>query len=1037
MKHMMKKMTVLLLTAVSAGLVLASNPLNVNSDMNVSEDIVCSGIVFGGSYTLSGTGKVIIEDGGTGISVPASASATITCPVQMGSTDSGETIDATTLELAVGSEANLTFDTGSCISGDAKISSTTVAGGTIYLKADNTFNGTLEIKEGVFRVYADNAFGSTRGGTSFNCGSSASPTSAKMHFYAVTTSEDIRFECGDVNQPVYFRVNGEKTQTVFNGTLTGDTNYRWYIYKDAQIVFNGVVKMSKAANCIQGEGGERTTDSVVVNGSWWPGHWYSSYGSYVFNGQMSGTVGNGGRGLWTFGVTYKFYRDDVFSLTNNNVYRYVLNVKGGNPKIELNGTDQWFAYVQEDQARTAVVYSDNPEREGTLHFLNTTDTDKGSSFSGSCTGNAGLSFEGPKPILLNGVSTSSGTLTVTNGAQVAVSSAGGWHGKVLVTGEGSKLVVTNEAAFTGTSTEIRVEDSGTLELARNETYLVKDLYINGNRLAVGNYPAGSAAFEGRITGTGGVHVVEPVVETVDWTWKGGDNTDLDAAANWVEEGSPNFADGSVRATFGTAGTLAEFSGARMFKGICFTATDGFTLRSTADGSAATLLTLGVSATAAQTYTFDTPVRLGAVQTWDVGSGATLVCAKPLSSSGAFDLTKTGAGKLVLSSPGTRRGNLVASAGSLDLVGDSVSSSSDYKIRTAQGVGLTLRGGTFANPMDIMWTADGSRNSPPLLIAEGTTNVCAGVVDFNKRNVYVYLGKNSDLTFENEIKNIGFQLTFGVENVKSNKSRITFKKACKLYNVAMEYNYAAALEFHFEEGGFDFGPNYNAFKDNCRVVCDADYVFTTENGSKPALVLGEQAVFDLNGHDQQVDRINGCAYSKIVSNDSGAITSETPATLYDLQSKGFSTTNMAGSDSDNDPFPTKFIGAVSFSKGGEKELYLAGISTTTGRLEVTGGILGFKENGSWLKATEARVLGGTLKVDAAGRLGKLSGLYLSPDGKLDIAAGVTVKAKKLYVPDGQGGWKDHGGGSFNRSNLSDYLTGDGTLSVSGGIVLIVR
>lgn len=1007
--------------------------LSVDRDMTIDADATYSGIAFQKSYTLSGVGKVIIEDGGTGISVPASATATIKCPVQMGSTDSGESIDATTLPLAVGNGATLTFDTGSCISGDAKISSTTVSGGTINLKTDNTFNGTLEITEGVFNVYADKAFGSTVGKTTFSLVQNPNPTSARMHFYAVTTSEDIEFECKDISSPVYFHANGDKTQTVFNGTLTGGSNYRWYVYKTAQIVFNGPNKMT-GCNCIGGEGG-RTTDSVIVNGPWWAGHWYSSYGPYVFNGQMSGSSGGGGRGLWTYGATYKFGRDDVFSLTNNNkTYRYVLNVKEGAPRLELNGFDQWFAYVQEDQARAAIVNSE-AEREGTLHFLNTTDTDKGSSFSGSCTGNAGLSFEGPKPVLINGISTSSGTLTITNGAAVAISALGGWGGKVRVTGEKSSLAVTNDAAFSATDSEIRLEDGGTMELVRDATYLMKELYINGNRLPVGLYPAGSAAFEGRVTGAGTVNIPEPVVETVAWTWQGGDNTALDLAANWVEEGVPDFSDGSPLTTFGTVGSLAAFAGAKIFKGIRFDAADGFTLQATADGSEAEIRSLGVVATGAKTYTFDTPVRIGAAQTWEVGADATLVCAKPLVSAGSFNITKTGEGKLVLSSAGTRSGSLFVDAGTLDLVGDAASPSPDYEIRTAHGANLTLRGGTFANPLNILWS--GAHSNTTFRMAAGTTNVCAGTVNFNGQNEKLYLEKNADLTFGKPIMNAGYQMCVSVENATGAKSCVRFKKASNLSNFTVEGNYATALELRFEESGFGFGVNYNVFQNNCRVICGADYVFNTESNRKPALQLGGQTVFDLNGHDQRVDRINGKVYGVTLSNASGAITSATPATLYDLQSTGFSTNNMAGSDSDNHPFPTKFTGAVSFSKGGTKELYLAGVSSTTGRLEVTGGVLGFAEGGSWLDASEVRVLGGTLKADAANRFGKIPALYLSPDGKLEIASGVTVRAKKLYVPDGRGGWMDHAGGSFTKSDLPAYLAGEGTLRVSAGAVLIFR
>ena len=125
---------------------------------------------------------------------------------------------------------------------------------------------------------------------------------------------------------------------------------------------------------------------------------------------------------------------------------------------------------------------------------------------------------------------------------------------------------------------------------------------------------------------------------------------------------------------------------------------------------------------------------------------------------------------------------------------------------------------------------------------------------------------------------------------------------------------------------------------------------------------------------------------------------------------------------------RYEGAVSLEKSGPKHLILGGYSTTTGRLSVVEGTLSFAGNGAWPNASEIVVGGGVLEIDAATRVKDKAIYRLSPDGKLDLAAGVTVRANYLYVPNGMDGWTLASAGRYTAANAPSLISGAGELIV---------
>ena len=174
--------------------------------------------------------------------------------------------------------------------------------------------------------------------------------------------------------------------------------------------------------------------------------------------------------------------------------------------------------------------------------------------------------------------------------------------------------------------------------------------------------------------------------------------------------------------------------------------------------------------------------------------------------------------------------------------------------------------------------------------------------------------------------------------------------------------------------------------------------------------------NLRGNDQFVGNLSTTplSSSSYVASNAGKITSSKPATLYVWQNA-------------RRTFEPTFEGAVNLCKYGTNALTLAGNSTSTGQVAVADGKLAFAETGAWSKATSVAVLGGTLVLDTADRLNSNADLYLS-SGTIDIAEGVTVEVRKMYVPNGNGGWKPASRGVYDAQNMPGRISGLGRLNI---------
>jgi autotransporter-associated beta strand protein len=199
------------------------------------------------------------------------------------------------------------------------------------------------------------------------------------------------------------------------------------------------------------------------------------------------------------------------------------------------------------------------------------------------------------------------------------------------------------------------------------------------------------------------------------------------------------------------------------------------------------------------------------------------------------------------------------------------------------------------------------------------------------------------------------------------------------------------------------------------------------------------VMDLNGHDQRFGNLytvpvgeNDFGWMQAWGHSFGScITSALPAVLYAVQEGDLINKPEV-------PWKATFRGAVSLVKSGANTLTLAGVNSTTGRLEVAEGRLDFAGDGSWANAREIAVSGGVLALGRDGIISREADVYIS-GGSLEIAEGVRQTVRHLYISDGEGGLVKMRQGYYDSGSAGGFVTGGGVLRVrgDGGLTVVVR
>lgn len=378
--------------------------------------------------TISG-GTLAIADGGT-ITVSA-GTASFTCPITMGTTSAGKV----TIAPAAGATADFTGK----ISGPADIEINAAANSGIvkFTSSTSDYDGNLLLTQGTFHAKGDAAFGSTNGTSTFI---DLAASGACVYFDGFTTSEHIILSqsspsIGDGygKERVYFTANCTFNGDVTDGTHKG-TEWGWNFSNGITVNFNGSftgfgqLMGAKAASC---------TATINFNCSpqhndiwYWQGCTLNLYAQRSFTG--SGTVA-------VRGGTYNFHVPNFFVRASDNTAVKMQYENNAAATFNLIDGEQTFSYM--DKSNNSAASTITSASGQTFRLVNTA---ANSSFAGRFRGNVNVSLAGNKTLTLSGVNDTTGTLVLSNSAQVVLASGGDWCGKLAFqSADGSQLMTLN------------------------------------------------------------------------------------------------------------------------------------------------------------------------------------------------------------------------------------------------------------------------------------------------------------------------------------------------------------------------------------------------------------------------------------------------------------------------------------------------------------------------------------------------------------------------------------------------------------------
>jgi autotransporter-associated beta strand protein len=229
---------------------------------------------------------------------------------------------------------------------------------------------------------------------------------------------------------------------------------------------------------------------------------------------------------------------------------------------------------------------------------------------------------------------------------------------------GTALTWTSSANFISTFSSALARPDKTLYLAARGTF-----FNNGdNRVSVNYSPAATVADRPRLT-----VVLDVTTTAAPATWTGASDNSWITAGNWSPSGVPA-TDAPITFNSSSTANLSTVLN-QNFTVTSVTVSDPSGSVSIGGANTLNLGAGGVDLSAAtQNLTVSTPVVMGAIQSWNVGTGRTLGVSGAVS--GNFPLTIAGAGKVSLGAsnilPNGASANNVIVSGTLDLNGTSQS-----------------------------------------------------------------------------------------------------------------------------------------------------------------------------------------------------------------------------------------------------------------------------------------------------------------------------------------------------------------------------
>ena len=981
-------------TAPAAGDDVTVSATSVNDIGSAAEPLELHSLTLSGAITVSGNPVRIANAGRLRLS--SASTAKITAPLVMGTAQT----PAVTNSVADGGTLSLE----GVISGPANIwVACDALGGKINLKAQNTFDGNLIIRQGAVFAYTDGAFGSTAGITDMQ--EQTSGRTARLWFMGITTYENFKFKTLMQGNAVYF---GQNTTNKIYGTVGGSNAHEtWNAQSNAYVEFNNVVTNIACFTSNFDSG------SIVKFNA--PTYWMNTW--YV-NGNSTAHVWI--NDVWTTtDANYDFHvNGGTYHLNMENALR-VANVNAPTLKfphlwfaaattIDVCGYDQTFTYAwSKPEVTGGVITSQNP---AIVHFTCQTDTygnKQLANFYGTFTGAVSLSLEGAKKMVFHGASTATGSLSLTNGNTTAFEGIGSWAGDVVNVSGGSKLLLSGINLSTRATLSVWEENSE-VDIPDGIVQQVGALFLDGVEKAPGYYGSAESGVDAahqsaHFTGKGRVWVRDYSAGEVSATWTGNGSGDSVATdENWLGDSAPDLVSGFTTATFAQSGSRAELPGEAIFKGVVFDAPGNFTVASAGGAGSLGVGSGGIRATAAaaREYSVEAPVSPMEPQTWNVTNSATLRLGAVSGMQGAT-VKRVGNGTLRLDGPVDMHG------GTLDIDGTGKNYLRDGASLGVAGDTVILRGDSGKTSRvyatnSIVVTANvtmiGQHQNSFFQFADNTTNRITGFVDFRGPSFYGESG--TVLALEGGITVSGWFWIRG-----ANGFHLVIKDKPITACPTGIYEDQGGMHLVLAAPSNNIGGNTYVYSSSWLELA-APWALAYPSTQ---VILGRNTgnsvgTVDLGGYDQGFGTWGGYSVEPTVAGNRCRVTSDGPGGMAHHR------------DGANKTIYYSFEKLAGYVKEGPYSTTFMYPSTTSNSLVVTDGAVRFGDGerfkGSWLNVTNVTVTGGTLETGGSvTEGGKTYSTRLNPKadfrlsgGTLSIPDGVVQRCRFMYLQDGAGEWR---------------------------------
>ncbi|MCQ2390340.1 MAG: hypothetical protein MJ240_02850 [Kiritimatiellae bacterium] len=955
-----------------------------------------------------------------------------------------ELIDISSCHINLAAGTTLRLDT--VVSGDAPEIALKGAG-TAYFTQSNTFTGNLIVSGGC-KCHAANdlAFGSTSGYTWLMAGGENG--NSEIVYDGVDISEPFQLTL-DSSSTVRLR-SAANTRNVLRGNykeLVGRVNYGFEA-GSYTVISNEV----SYYDFITHSGHERAEVDIYseINA---PRVSFSA-GTYRFyarhkdlSNRNYGIIMNHAAGRYVMCLPYVFAPGAESEAYEGAVLRFAAP-----GTFDLNGFDQSLQAF----AGTAAghVVSETP---ATLHVSaklagrnqvgGVWTDDPRQVLNATVEGAVTLSVEGPLPLDLAGVNTTSGRLVLSNGADVTLTSNGTWSNGPVSVGEGCSLTLNSTLALNDT-TELEIAAGGSVTL--NASVSVKSLVVDGESFSdAGTYGAVGSGVSHELAALkgDGVFVISAQFAG-ECVWRAaGADTSIQTAANWSHE--PDLVRGLNSARFSEAGEEATVDTVAALQGILFSRPAGGAFSLAAGGGALTISGLGIvsldeadDGVEGRHYTNDVPTTLACSQTWTFpGVESEYVQNGPLTLARASDvLSIKGKGALVLRSANPDFHGTWDFLSESSLSGmvvhvwnDQAFGASDAKVRVAVANTqindvcnnlLHFHGDrTIAN--DITFSGGDSRK---IKFDAGSRVVFNGALDFSGQIVRPVYGSGAEIVLAGGMKrgacwreapplNGRIVITNTACDVGS------FSGNCGSYQPSTIDIYTSGNTFKSTAYGLEVGGNVHV---NLHAPYAVSRVMVGDSMT-PKINFrygwGYAPRYDLGGFNQS------CSYLLQTATDPGTtvgravVTSATPAQLEAYQEISQTISHLA------------FEGAAGLTLEGPGTLTLNGTpSPTTGSLILKGGSLVLGT--TWTNATEVVLEAGSLAVTVDEAFGKRATVLKLTTGGGTLDLGGTKQFVREIQLDGVPlAPREYRAGDVV---LKGLLTGAGTLRAGPvGTMLLFR